>query len=498
MRPPVSDIVSPHPRKSSFEQLQQQQQQQPQQSIGPSSWATTADTHSAAPATFFLTRDNGVSGDDSPPSCSSPDDPAKDSMYGVQSLNETLQQASLTEDSFLDHRPVSPDCPPSPLRDLDDDDLVRRRPMSRFLDRLDIKRDACSASPSFSLRYPLSETASPRPLTPFNVSNFDDHDPSSLPSSPKSFSNQSVKPLDDISIADDLSNPVGSGEEDNELPGASVAAGSDSTSQLVMPSIKMPSRRPFTEQGKAMGRFKVLIAGAPGKGLYSLFSSISIPTNMLTYISLSTGSGKTSLVSSIVQACEDIVHADPFPSAATPWSRRRRSVHSAVSEIYASTKPYPSWWPELDDSRLRRRKSSGDVVLERNLCFVDTPDIGLGPVEQTAVVIQYIQQQQLRNAAALNTVNADFQNLIAGNGGSQVDALLYLISEGRFSPASHYIFSFFIICSLHDCRYSCDRYRVHPETWRIHKCHSPCIQGRPPILERDCFFETFFPLENPR
>ena len=262
MRPPVSEIVSPHSRKSSFEQLQQQQQ-----SGGPSSWATTSDSHSAAaPATFFLTRDNGISDDDPPPSCSSPDDPVRDSMYGVRSLNETLQQASLTEDSGLDHRPVSPDCPPFMLRDLDDDDLVRRRPMSRLLDRLDAKRDTYSASPSFSLRYPLSETASPRPLTPFHVSKFDDHDPSSLPSSPQSFSNQSVKPLDDISIADDLSNPVGSGEEDNEPPSASLLAGSDSTS-LVMPSIKMPSRRPFTEQGKAMGRFKVLIAGAPGKGL---------------------------------------------------------------------------------------------------------------------------------------------------------------------------------------------------------------------------------------
>jgi hypothetical protein len=32
-------------------------------------------------------------------------------------------------------------------------------------------------------------------------------------------------------------------------------------SQLVMPSLSLPSRRPFTESGKNMGRFKVLIAG---------------------------------------------------------------------------------------------------------------------------------------------------------------------------------------------------------------------------------------------
>jgi hypothetical protein len=39
----------------------------------------------------------------------------------------------------------------------------------------------------------------------------------------------------------------------------------DSVPQLIMPSIKMPSRRPFTENGKGIGRFKVLVAGATGE-----------------------------------------------------------------------------------------------------------------------------------------------------------------------------------------------------------------------------------------
>lgn len=48
-----------------------------------------------------------------------------------------------------------------------------------------------------------------------------------------------------------------------------------------------------------------------------------------------------------------------------------------ITEIYASTKAYPSWWSEVDESKvLRRRKSMGDSVLERNLCFVDTPGYG--------------------------------------------------------------------------------------------------------------------------
>lgn len=68
------------------------------------------------------------------------------------------------------------------------------------------------------------------------------------------------------------------------------------------------------------------------------------------------------------------------------------------------------------------------MVLERNLCFVDSTT--LGSVDQTAAIIEYIYQQLLRNAAALDGGNTDFQNLIAGNGGSQVDAVLYLLSQG--------------------------------------------------------------------
>lgn len=157
------------------------------------------------------------------------------------------------------------------------------------------------------------------------------------------------------------------GETDKETPSNMMDSGS--APQLIMPSIKMPSRRPFTEAGKSMPRLKVLIAG-------------------------DSGIGKTSLVKAIVQSCEHIVHVDPItPSpassviraAATPRRGSRR--HSSrpevgttqVTEIFASTKPYPEWWSDLDDSRiLKRRKSVGDTVLDRNICFVDTPGYGCG------------------------------------------------------------------------------------------------------------------------
>jgi hypothetical protein len=166
--------------------------------------------------------------------------------------------------------------------------------------------------------------------------------------------------------------------EDNTLPASMMDSSTSSAPQLIMPSIKMPSRRPFTAEGKAMGRLKVLIAG-------------------------DSGVGKTSLVKAVVQSCEHIVHVDPFvpstfsasasacrtavPSRSAKPNRRVSSSKPdgsiggtrQISEIYASTKPYPEWWSEMDDSRLlKRRKSLGDAILDRNLCFVDTPGYETG------------------------------------------------------------------------------------------------------------------------
>lgn len=183
------------------------------------------------------------------------------------------------------------------------------------------------------------------------------------------------------------------GQEGHALDGANISGetstqssmmDSGSAPQLVMPSIRMPSRRPFTDDGKLMGRLKLLIAG-------------------------DSGVGKTSLIKAVVQSCEHIVHVDPItPSSllgagsavsAVHRSRQRAGSGSGgsrrqqqqqqqrggairpgqITEIYASTKPYPEWWSEVDDlSVLGRKKSMGDAVLDRNICFVDTPGYGSG------------------------------------------------------------------------------------------------------------------------
>lgn len=391
MRPPVPDVTLTRSRKASLEQQ----------------WI---DPHNTTPATYFLarSRNQDVEGELSPDESV----PSRDSMYGVQSLEETVQDANLAAsecEPFLSSDPTTPIRQPQLPRDhLSSSDtgatsLPRRKSTLKPSDLLNSSR--------LEISLPSSNRTSPRPLTPSNLSNPDDA-PSSLPSSPKSFSNQSLRHLDDISITDDVSSQaVVSGEEDNEFPTPS-SLGPNSTSQLVMPSIRMPSRRPFTDRGRSLGRLKVLIAGA-------------------------SDTGKTSLIKSIVQACEDIVHVDPFPSL--PASKPSHSLSQSsltcrippvLKEIYASTKPYPAWWSDLEDSRvLRRRKSIGDVVLERNICFVDTQANLLDPAAQTDSIVQYIHQQLLRAMTSLNSFDHDFQNMLAGNGGTQVDAVLYLISE---------------------------------------------------------------------
>ncbi|KAK3301935.1 uncharacterized protein B0T15DRAFT_286947 [Chaetomium strumarium] len=209
--------------------------------------------------------------------------------------------------------------------------------------------------------------------------------------------------------------------------GGSSMADSGSAPQLVMPSIKMPSRRPFTDEGKRMGRLKVLVAG-------------------------DSGVGKTSLIKAIVQSCEHIVHVDPITPSALPSSSVTRSIPSVmgapvrkqrgrrrqqsastsqITEIYASTKPYPDWWSEVDDFRLlRRRKSLGDAVLDRNICFVDTPGYGSGSSSMDTItpVAQYIEAHLQRMNTGLLS-DGDLLNLLGGEGGVQVDAVFYLVSN---------------------------------------------------------------------
>lgn len=85
---------------------------------------------------------------------------------------------------------------------------------------------------------------------------------SSLPSTPKSTSNRSFRQSDEESMDDGVSQAVVSSDDDEAELQPAIP---DIAPQLIMPSLKMPSQRPYTDRGKAMGRLKVLVAGDSGK-----------------------------------------------------------------------------------------------------------------------------------------------------------------------------------------------------------------------------------------
>lgn len=191
----------------------------------------------------------------------------------------------------------------------------------------------------------------------------------------------------------------------------------DGNLQLVMPSVTMPQRRPFTERGRQLGKLKILLAGA-------------------------SGCGKSSLVKSIVQVCEDIVHVDPLKAVsptikAEGKTARTQGQHSTkatvgVTEVYASTKAYPTWWSEIEESKLlRRRRSFNNTVLERNICFVDTPgfDSSSPAAGGADAIVQHVERLLHRNASPTSMSDGELLNLLAGSGGVQVDLVLFCTSS---------------------------------------------------------------------
>lgn len=228
MRPVVPEFSASPPRKLS--------------SADPPapSWSESG---SGVPTSFFLARETS-------------DDmvPARDGTFGVQSLEDTISAADIS--SFNDES-----CHRDTNNESADPTLKRRTTLKpsdllHHIDRLDtpLSKAISRTSPAPS-----------RPLTPFNLND----DPSSMPSSPKSISSRSFKPLDDISITDEISSQtlVSSGEDEDtpEMSEHTHHGLGDGSSQLIMPSIRMPSRRPFTERGKNIGRFKILVAGPKGR-----------------------------------------------------------------------------------------------------------------------------------------------------------------------------------------------------------------------------------------
>ena len=111
-----------------------------------------------------------------------------------------------------------------------------------------------------------------------------------------------------------------------------------------------------------------------------------------------------------------------------------------MTETHASTKPYPHWWNDVEESRvLRRRKSSTDTVLERNLCFVDTPGYSQGSTkkEDISMVVDYVESFLYQTSSVTTLEDTDALGVVSGSGGVLVDVVLYLLPPSKSSGSAH-------------------------------------------------------------
>ncbi|KAL8770602.1 MAG: hypothetical protein Q9209_003670 [Squamulea sp. 1 TL-2023] len=356
------------------------------------------------PTSFFLATEDMLS-----KAHNDPDRQGADSTFGVKSLQDA------TNDAKEEHGSVEGN-----TQELEGDHGRRRSTLRVSPDPRDRSRETSSYEKchhSESPLYGFPRLSSTLPSVSSLSQDSQGAHPS-LPSSPKSTSSRSYRPSDQESVYDGASQAIASSED--EVESAQALEVTDTAPQLVMPSIHIPSRRPFTERGKSMARLKILVAG-------------------------DSGLGKTSLIKSFVQLCEEIVHVDPVSSAASSTDQAAKTPESGrftkalnlpstsqVNEVWASTKAYPEWYTALEEHKVqRRRKSIGGTVLERNICFVDTPGYGRGLsiTEGIQAVISYIEDQIARPFSAATDTATELVSMMSGNGGTQVDVVLYLIGR---------------------------------------------------------------------
>ena len=209
----------------------------------------------AVPTTFFMASESMLERSDSNAALS-----GSKSNFGVRSLEETLEEEEARHDG--DEHESSQDKLNARRRSTLKARLRELRDRSSdSLGQLSTTSKTGSSPPRPRQRRQASDGPS-QPLTPISYAS--PVPGSSLPSSPKSTSTRSFRPSDEDSADDAGSQAIASsGDEDAEVSPA-VQTGSV---QLIMPSIMMPSRRPFTERGKDLGKLKVLLAGASGMEL---------------------------------------------------------------------------------------------------------------------------------------------------------------------------------------------------------------------------------------
>jgi hypothetical protein len=191
---------------------------------------------SSIPTAFFLASESDLSRRGSSTSVPTSQDPSP-----VRTLKETIDEAN--------HISPTRSSPHGPRDGSRRRSTIRPRSIEQL--RPDtIRNNAVLTTPSTGLSTPINPSS---------------QEPS-LPSSPKSSSSRSFAKSDDELTQDGSSSQaIESGDEDSADNMSPTMSMQDSAPQLIMPSIRMPSRRPFTENGKQLGKFKILVTGSKGE-----------------------------------------------------------------------------------------------------------------------------------------------------------------------------------------------------------------------------------------
>ena len=227
-----------------------------QKDLDASPLSSTSTLNNNVPTSFRMASENDLEASSGKPTGSD-----SDSTFGVRSLQETIHRDSPpveTEDCGEESEDVGDGHEGRRRSTLRPRPKVRTRNSSRgSIDRAPINTGDSSPYNPYqpdhlapSMTQSFASLSSQAPL-------------SSLPSSPKSSSNRSFRPSDEDSMDEGGSQAIASSEDEDVVPQPESSM-QDSAPQLIMPSIKMPSRRPFTKRGKSLGRLKVLIAGDSG------------------------------------------------------------------------------------------------------------------------------------------------------------------------------------------------------------------------------------------
>jgi hypothetical protein len=178
----------------------------------------------------------------------------RDSTFGVQSLADTLEAAFGSEGSS-----ASKGKGPGKASKTKNHGAKSSRSGSNSSSAGSVTLP--DGTPVRKLKRKFSNHSSPITFAPLNLDV--PHPTSALSSTPRSASMISLKLSDEESAMEDAASQAvaSSGEEEEHAETQQGAAGFP---QLVMPSIQMPTRRPFTTTGKAMGKLKIMVAGETG------------------------------------------------------------------------------------------------------------------------------------------------------------------------------------------------------------------------------------------